>query len=449
MSHDLGREKVGRLLLQLSLPAILSMVTAAVYNLADRIFVGQLNPLGLTAIGITMPFQIIQMALVLMIGVGSSTLISVSCGRGEMERAQAILESAFWYFVVTQALLSILGIWLMDPIFRLLRISAETYPYARTYTLVLLLGGVPGLTGYCLNNAVRALGHARASMIFVIASSALNIVLDALFVWWLRLDVFGAALATIISESLVTVCVLWFFLRHPIEEGWQLRRMRISALWHRPELLRDISVQGLPNFYMQIFATAVNTVLNRSVLSYGNDYDMAAMTIIASLSQFFLMAVYGIGQGAQPIVGFNYGAAQPQRSRECLRLAMGTAVSLMLLVVVLVLIFPGQLVGLFTSDEALVQLTVPYARICLSILPLVAVHSIGTTFLQSIQRPREASFLYILRFGAVLLPSVLLLPRLLGISGVYLASALSDGLSGLAAAGLLLYFFQKQGGEIV
>lgn len=439
---DLGSTPVTVLLMRLSIPAILSMMTAAIYNVVDRIFVGQLNPLGLTAIGITMPVQIIQMAFVLMVGVGSATLISVECGRGDSAKAQRILDIAFYYFVITQLIVTVLGIVFLDPLFVLLNVSTEVFPYARIYTIITLLGGVPGLTGYCLNNAVRAMGHAQESMVYVIVSSAANIALDALFVLGLQWGVAGAAMATVLSQTLVTVFVLRFFCLHPIDPAWTIRRLfpanLLSDAAQTFSSVAEITHNGLPNLYMQIFGTIVNLLLNRSLIRYGGDYHMASMTIIQALNQFFLMAVYGVGQGAQPVFGYNFGAGKPQRTKEALTIALKFVTGVMLLVVALIFLFPNFFVGLFTGEAKLIATTVPNLMICLSVLPFVAIHSISATYFQSTKQPLYATALYILRFGGILIPALLVLPRIFGITGVYAANALSDGLSGLIACVLLI-----------
>lgn len=447
MTDRLGTERLGTLMMLLSFPAILSMITAAVYNLVDRIFVGRMNPLGLTAIGITMPFQIMQMAFVLMIGVGSATLISIECGRGNRKKAQELLRTAQWYFIGMQALVTVLGIVFMDQLFRLLKVSGEVYPYARDYTLIILLGGVPGLTGYCLNNIVRALGHARSAMIYVVVSSAMNILLDAWFVWELGWGVKGAALATALSQTLVTVFVLFFFSKNPIADEGEKTKKALPSPGEFVKNMGEITANGTPNFCMQIFGTVVTILLNQSIMKYGGDYQMASVTIIASLSQFFLMVVYGIGQGIQPILGFNYGAGQNKRVRKCLILALKWGVGLMLAVLILIQLVPRVFIALFTDDQELIRMTVHNTRIYLSMLPLVAVHSIGTTFLQSVKRPRATTVLYILRFGGILLPALWIFPGLLGIDGVYLSNAVSEGLSGLAAGATITYFFYRQNRE--
>lgn len=183
MNKDLGNDKISKLLLDMSIPAILSMLVAAVYNIVDRIFIGRINPLGLTAIGITMPFQVVQMAFILLIGVGGSTLISIRYGEKKYDSAEKILYNSLLLVIISELIITIVCIIFMNTIFDLLGVSKDVYGYARDYIWIILIGGVPGLTGYCLNNSVRSLGHAKESMIIVIVSSILNIILDALFIF--------------------------------------------------------------------------------------------------------------------------------------------------------------------------------------------------------------------------------------------------------------------------
>ncbi|MDO4793760.1 MAG: MATE family efflux transporter [Filifactor alocis] len=444
MTKDLGKDHLGSLILKLSVPAILSMIAAAVYNLVDRIFVGQIDPLALTAVGITMPLQIAQMSFVLMIGVGSSALMSIYMGRKEVERANRILLTATIYIVISLAGLTILGLFFLERIFALLRVSAEVHPMARDYIVIILLGGVPGLSGYCLTNCIRALGHAKEAMIYITVSSILNIVLDYLFVLKLGYGVKGAAVATVISQVLVTVFVARFFLKHPVgEEGFF--HLRGKQLRHN---VAEITKNGLPTLYMQVFGTVVAIVLNRYIIFYGGDYHLASITIITSTSHFFLMVVYGVGQGTQAIFGYNYGAGRMDRTKAALKISLGFVIVFTVTVLVAIQAVPRFFIGLFTDEAELMDITVHNIRIYLSMLPMVGIHSIATTYLTSIEQPKMSTLLYILRYGAILIPALFIFPNLMGADGVYLSNAISEGLSGLIALTVLGYFLRRSPEEL-
>lgn len=440
MKNDLGNDKISTLLFKLSVPAIMSMLVAAIYNIVDRIFIGRVNPLGLTAVGITMPLQVVQMAFVLLVGVGSATLISINYGRGDIDRANRILNNSLVFIVVGELLVTILCIIFLDPIFSLLGVSKDIYEMARDYIVWILIGGVPGLTGYCLNNTVRSLGHSKESMYIVTISSVLNIVLDALFILVFGWGVVGAAVATVISQTLVTVFVLYFFIskHNNVPIG-----LKISDLKVESEIIREIISNGLPNFYMQVFGTVVGVVLNRYIIGFGGDYHLASVTIITSISLFLTMVIYGIGQGVQPIIGYNYGAEKYDRVIDALKMAMKIVVGLGVIFLVLILLTPKIFILLFTDQESLIKITEHNIKIYLLGIMFIGIHSVASTFFQSVKEPKTSSVLYILRYGAILVPCLLVIPNLLGIDGVYLSNAMSDIVSGSVALVLLVRYVRR------
>ena len=434
MKKDLGNDKISKLLLQLSVPAILSMLIAAIYNIVDRVFIGRTNPLGLTAIGITMPFQVIQMAFVLLIGVGGSTLMSIRYGEDDIESAEKILFNSLLYIIISELLLTVLCIVFMEPIFNLLGVSSSVEAYARDYILIILIGGVPGLTGYCLNNMVRSLGFSKQSMIIVFTSSVLNIVLDAIFIFVLGMGVKGAAVATVLSQTLVTVFVIYFFIKNkdvPVKLKFKNNSYNLNTI-------KEITSNGLPNFYMQIFGTILGILLNRFIIHYGGDYHLASVTIITSVMMFFTMVIYGISQGAQPIIGYNFGAKKIDRSIYALKSALVVIIIVAVVALIVLELVPELFVKLFTNEEELIRITNHNIRLYILGLPFIGIHSITTTYFQSIKKPKISSILYILKYGAVLIPLLFIVPKFMGVDGVYLSNALSDTIAGVVALILLL-----------
>lgn len=429
MSKNLGNDKISKLLLDMSIPAILSMLVAAIYNIVDRIFIGRINPLGLTAIGITMPFQVVQMAFILLIGVGGSTLISIKYGEKKYDSAEKILYNSLVLIIISELIISLVCIIFMDPIFDLMGVSKDVYGYAKDYIWIILIGGVPGLTGYCLNNSVRSLGHAKESMIIVMVSSILNIILDALFIFVFKWGVKGAAIATVISQTMVTVFVLYFFIKAediPIKFRKKNASFDLKAVW-------EIFQNGLPNFYMNLFGTIVSIILNRFIIDFGGDYHLASVTIISSVSLFITMIIYGISQGAQPLIGYNFGANKYHRIVETVKLTTGVIVAISSLFLIFIEFYPKLFVYPYTSDTRLLDITGHNIRIYLLGITFVGIHSIATTYFQSIRRPKISSLLYILRYGGILIPFLYIVPKIMGINGVYLSNALSDTISGVVA----------------
>ncbi|MBC2575729.1 MATE family efflux transporter [Peptostreptococcus canis] len=438
MKRDLGNEKISVLLLDQSVPAILSMLVAAIYNLVDRMFIGRINSLGLTAIGITMPFQIVQMAFVLLIGVGGSTLISIKYGEGKIKSAENILINSFIFFIITELLVTILCLIFINPIFSLLGVSNNVYGLAKDYIVVMLLGGIPGLTGYCLNNTVRSLGFSRNAMTYVLLSSVLNIILDAIFIFIFGWGVKGAAIATVISQTLVTIFVLGFFIK---SKGVPIK-LRLNNLKVDFRVVKEVFSNGLPSFYMQVVGTVVGILLNRFIISYGGDYHLASITIISSIGLFFSMFYYGVSQGAQPIIGYNFGAGKIERSIKTVYLTLIFITFISILFMIVLELFPEFLVKFFTKDSGLIKLTVYNIKIYLLGLPFIGIHSISTTYFISIKKPRISSLLNILKFGGIIIPLLYILPNFFGINGVYISNALSDTISGIIAF-VLLYIQLK------
>lgn len=434
MKKDLGSDKISKLLLQLSVPAILGMLIAAIYNIVDRIFIGRINPLGLTAIGITMPFQVIQMAFVLLIGIGGSTLMSIRYGEDDIDSAEKILYNSLLYIVISEIILTVLCILFMEPIFRVLGVSSSVEKFARDYILIILIGGVPGLTGYCLNNMVRSLGFSKQSMVIVLISSVANIILDAIFIFILQMGVKGAAIATVISQTLVTVFVIYFFIKNkdvPVKLKFKNNRYNLNTI-------KEITSNGLPNFYMQIFGTVLGIILNRFIISYGGDYHLASVTIITSIMMFFTMVIYGISQGAQPIIGYNFGAKKLNRSISALKMALAAIVIIAVIALIILETVPYVFIQFFTSNKELISITNHNIRLYILGIPFIGVHSIATTYFQSIKKPKISSVLYILKYGAVLIPLLYIIPRFMGVDGVYLSNALSDTTAGMVALILLI-----------
>lgn len=438
MENNLGTKKVAPLLLELSLPAIVGMLSSAIYNVVDRMFVGRISSLALSGVGITMPIQVLQMAFVLLIGIGSSTMISIKLGEGKKDDAEGILYTAFKYIIIALTLFTILSLVFIEPLFGLLSVSSEASPYAKDYIIIILLGSVVGLPGYCLNNSLRSIGQAAKSMKIILAGSILNIVLDPIFIFTLEMGIRGAALATVISQFYVTVLVLRIFINDkslPIN----LKRKHVgSDRDYVPMILKN----GSPSFYLQIFATFVGIVTNKAILAIGQDLALASITIMSSIFSFYHMIMAGITQGNQPICGYNYGAKQFDRVRQSLKLSLIAAFGVSMIFYAIIFIFPTELVSLFTKDQVLIEETSKAIKLYLFMLPAAGMHIVSAQYFQAVERPTLSTGLSLLRYGIILVPCIYILPRMfnLGITGVYISNAISDGLACIIA----LVFIAKE-----
>lgn len=425
MSHNLEKEKVNRLLWQLSIPAILGMLSSAIFNIADRIFVGKINSMALTAVGITMPIQIFQMAFILLIGIGSSSLISIKLGEGKKEEAEDILYLAFKYIVLFLIVFSVLFLLFLNPLLSLLSVSKQVIPYAKIYIVIIVVGAIIGIPGYCLNNTLRAIGQAKMSMKIIVITSILNIILDPIFIFTFKLGIAGAAIATVLSQTVLTIYVVYAFIKRT-DFLVNLKRRKVAR---ENALLKEFLKMGMPSFYVQILATAVNMIINYSLILFGTDLDIAAVTIMASIFSFYHMVIVGIVQGNNTICGYNWGAKQYGRVRKSLELSLFASFLLSSVLFVMIQLFPHLLVDVFTDDTELARITSSGIKLYLSMLPLVGLQIVSSQYFQAVGKATKSSILSFLRYGIIIIPAIIILAPSLNVKGIYLSNALSDGIA--------------------
>lgn len=429
MNTKLGQEKVGKLLWELSIPAILGMMSSAIFNIADRFFVGKIDPFALSGVGITMPIQMLQMAIILLIGIGSATLISIRLGEDKQEEAENILFLSFKYIIISMLVFAIIFVIFCEQILAAISVSDSVYIYAKPYILIIIIGSIIGIPGYCLNNSLRAIGKANITMKAILWSSILNIILDPIFIFTLDMGISGAAIATVISQTALTIYVTYYF----VTNNTLVIKLKYKKVKNELEILKKVFSNGSPSFFTQILASFVNVFINTSAVHYGSDLDVAAMTIISAIFSFYHMFVIGIAQGNQPIIGYNWGSKQYHRVRESLirSLTYSTIISVVLFLVIQ--IYPSLLISIFTSDESLKSTAVLGMRLYFLMIPLIGVQTISSQYFQGVGKPKFSTVLMVLRYGVVIVPSILILAPLIGIKGIYLSNAISDAIASLIA----------------
>lgn len=439
MNTNLGTEKVSKLLWQLSIPAILGMLSSAIFNIVDRIYVGKISSYALTAVGITMPVQIIQMAFILLIGIGTSSLISIKLGEGKKEEAEDILYLALKYIIIFLMAFSILFIIFLDPIMNLLSISDQVMPYAKEYIVIIIVGSIIGIPGYCLNNSLRSIGQAKISMNIIIITSIINIVLDPIFIFVFNMGIAGAAIATVISQTTLTVYVIYVFIKRP-DFLIHLKKRKIK---NEGRLIVESVRMGLPSFYVQILAAVVNLYINNSLLQYGTDLDIAAVTIMSSIQSFYHMVIVGIVQGNNAICGFNWGAKLYHRVRTSLSLALTYSFVLSSFLLIIILIFPQIVVKPFTNDSELIYLTSKGIRYYLMMLPLTGLQTVSSQYYQVVGKSRRSSVLAFLRYGVIIIPAIFFLAPQFNVIGIYISNAISDGIASIVAIAYIVSELDK------
>ncbi len=432
----LGEENIGKLLLKFSIPAIVGMIVNALYNIVDRIFIGNfVDSLGLAGITIAFPIMIILMAFAMLIGVGATSLISIRLGENKKEEAELILGNAMVLFVIFSISISILGLIFLDPILKLFGASPQVLPYSREYLSIILFGAVFQTIGFGMNNFIRAEGNPKRAMSTMLIGAILNTILDPIFIIVFNMGIKGAALATIISQLVSAIWVLSYFFgkRSSLvvrKENWRLEL----------PIVKGILAIGSAPFAMQVAASGITTLLNHSLKTYGGDLAISAYGAINSFATILLMPIFGINQGAQPIIGFNYGAKKYDRVKKTLLLAIIAATSVTIIGFIVTRIFPTQLVALFNrKDKELIGIGANGMKIFFTMLPLIGFQIVSSNYFQATGKPKQSMLLSLSRQVLILIPAILILPRFFGLNGVWMAGPTSDFFASLLTGAFILY----------
>ncbi len=426
MKHqdDLAAKPITRLLLQYSVPAIIGMLVNALYNIVDRVFIGNIpneGPLAITGIGITMPISTIILACGMLVGIGTTANISIKLGQGQRMLAERIIGNNITLSVMISLLLTVFGLGFKESILRLFGASELTLPYADQYITVILLGTLFNVLGYSLNSNIRADGKPIIAALTMIVGCAINIVLDPIFIFGFGWGIKGAALATVISQFVTSIWVLLYFVLQKSNLKFKINDLKLDF-----SLVKMILAIGAAPFAMQLATSLVQVISNNALKTYGGDLAIGAMATISSISLIFLMPIFGINQGSQPIIGYNYGAGEYGRVRQAFLYSLGFGTLILAVGFIMVEFFPTTIISLFNSDPELMAITVRGIRIYLFMLTFVSVSIIGSNFFQSIGKARLAIVLSLLRQLILLVPLIFILPRFIGLDGVWLAQPISD-----------------------
>ncbi len=423
-AERLGQEKILPLLLSFSIPAIVGMLVQALYNVVDRIFVGNgVGPLGLAGLTVVFPVMLVQMALAMLIGLGATALISIRMGEGRKKEAEAIMSNAFGMLVLISLLFTFLGITFLDPLIRLLGASEAVLPYSRDYLSIILYGSVFQALGFGLNHMIRAQGSPKIAMATMLIGAITNTILDPVFIFLFGWGIKGAAFATILSQALSAAWVISYFLRGKSHLRLNLKRVHKIE----PAVVLQIVSIGFAPFAMQLAASVLNLILNKSLAHYGGDLAISAMGIVFSVNTLFMMPIFGINQGSQPIIGFNFGAKKYERVKETLFYAAAGATAIVTLGFLATRLLPVSLVSLFgRQDQELMDLGIRAMKTVMVMFPIIGLQIVGANYFQAVGKPKRAAFLSLSRQVLLLIPLLLVLPRFWGLQGVFRAFPFSD-----------------------
>lgn len=435
----LATEKIGKLLWLYAWPAVISQIIASVYNIVDRIFIGQgVGALAIAGLAITMPIMNIVHAFGALIGVGSSARMSIVLGRKDVNWAEKILGNSMVFTIILSGLVMISGYLFMDNILARFGATADTIAYAKEYLLVVLPGMFLTTVTFNLTGLIRASGYPTKSMLILVGGAILNMILDPIFIFAMNLGIAGAAWATTISMAIMAIASILHFVSPK-----SFIRFRRHAWAPKSYIFKNITLIGMSPFLMNVAASAVVAILNNQLIRYGSDLTVGAYGIVNTYASLLVMLFLGICQGMQPIAGYNYGACQFGRLKEVYILTMKICVWTGFAGALIACAIPQYLARIFTTDADLIRICVPATRLLMVMFPLIGFTIVNSNFFQSIDKPWIAIVTSLSRQVLFLVPLCYLVPLVFerlgfnGLTGVWTACTISDVIGAVLAACLL------------
>jgi putative MATE family efflux protein len=431
---ELADTRIGRLLFKLSLPAFFGMVVTMLYNVVDTIFIGQyVGPLGIAGLTIVFPVQMLAMGVGQMSGMGGASLISRLLGANDIPRAQRSLGNSVSSTVLLSLVVLIAGESRPDFWLKLIGASGTILPYARDYLTVILVGMVFMTLSMAFNGLIRSEGNARVAMIGMIIGAGLNIVLDAVFIIPLGMGIKGAAWATVIAQFISLVYFLQYYY-----SGKSHLKITKKGLVLDISILKQIYAIGISSLAMTLAGSLSVILVNRVLGSYGGDYAISAFGIVNRIMMFAVLPGMVVGQGLQPILGFNYGAGRYHLALRGIKIALAWATSICILAFLLLFFIPEIFVRIFTTDVDLIDISAHAAQCIFLTLPILSFAFVGQLIFVSLGKALKSFITSLARPALFLIPTVLIFPHFWGLDGVWLAFPITDGLTVVLTVALLI-----------
>lgn len=436
---ELGTEKIGKLLKNYAVPAIIAMTASSLYNMVDSIYIGQgVGALALSGLGVSFPLMNLSTAFGTLVGVGGSTMLSVLLGQRNYNAANKVLGNICSLNVMIGVLFMAVCLTWLDPILHFFGATENTLPYARDYMEIILYGNVVTHLYFGLNGAMRSSGNPRFAMGLTLFTVIFNAILDPLFIFWLHMGVRGAACATVIAQVAALTIIMWAFSRRDRAVHFEKGIFRLDL-----KVALDSFQVGMGPFLMNSVACLVNMFINQQLLKYSGDLGIGAYGIVHRISFLFLMIVMGLNQGMQPIAGYNYGARHYKRVTEVYWATVKLAVGVALVGFIASIAFPQTMCRIFTSDQQLLALSSKGLRLINLVFPFVGFQMVSTNFFQSLGMVNKSVFLSLSRQLLFLIPCLYLLPLALDANGVWLSFPVSDFISSTVTLVMVLNLLKK------
>lgn len=439
----LGTEPIGKLLFKLAVPTVVAQLINMLYNLVDRIYIGHIPEVGtaaLTGLGVCMPVIMIVSAFAMLVGAGGAPRASIALGRKEPEQAEKILGNCFiLQLIISVILTAVLLIWNED-LMQAFGATPNALPYAVEYMNIYAFGTLFVQLTLGMNSFITAQGFTKVSMLSVILGAATNIILDPILIFGFHMGVRGAALATVISQSLSSVWVICFLMSKK-----SVIRLKPKNMGLRPKIILPCISLGAATFVMQASESVISICFNTSLRGYGGETAVGAMTILTSVMQFAMLPLQGIAMGSQPITSYNYGAGNVQRVKKTFRLLLMACLTYSTLLWAIIMINPGLFASIFSPDPKLIEYTAWALRIFMAVMFMFGAQIACQMTFTSIGSAMNSIIVAVVRKFVLLLPMIYLIPMLVEnkVMGVYLAEPISDFLAVTFTVTLFSFQFRK------
>lgn len=430
--NDFGKGSVSSNIIKMAVPMTLAQLINVLYNVVDRMYLGHMDgdsSLALTGVGLTFPIITIISAFANLFGMGGAPLCSIARGKKDLNRAENIMGNSFALLFLSGTILMVLGYLFRRPVLYLFGASDITYQYANDYIRIYLAGTLFVMMGLGMNSFINSQGFARTGMMTVLLGAVVNIILDPLLIFGYRMGVKGAALATVISQCLSAIWVLSFLTGKKAILKLSFRRMHLQA-----KLVKEISALGCAGFVMAVTNGLVQIVCNASLQSYGGDLYVGIMTVINSVREVLTMPVYGLTNGAQPVLGFNYGAGEYKRVKAGIVFMTASCIVYTTAAWAVTYFVPEKLIRIFNNDTQLLAAGRTAMQIYFMGFFLMSLQFAGQSVFTALGKSKQAVFFSLLRKAIIVVPLTLLLPKIgtLGIHGVFWAEPISNLIGGMA-----------------
>ncbi len=431
-NNDFSNRPVWKCIISQAIPLTIAQFVQLLYNVVDRIYLGHMgkgHSLALTGVGLTFPVITLIMAFTALFGVGGIPLFSIERGRGNSEKAGKILGNSYALLLISSAVLMLLGYIFLRPVLFAFGASNDSYIFGAAYLRIYLVGTVFSMTSAGLNGYISAQGYPRIAMLSTVIGALINIALDPVLIFLLKLGVSGAALATVISQTVSAIWVLRFLTKKQIPVPLRPENIRLDK-----SITLDISRLGASNFIMQGTNFAVQVVCNSTLAKYGGDLYVGIMTVTNSVREIFILPINGIISGAQPVISYNFGAGDHDRVRSGINFNTAMGVVYTALAWLVVIIFPKFFFTLFSDDRMLLNAGTVALKVYFFGFVFMALQFAGQSTFQALGDAKHAIFFSLLRKAFIVVPLTLILPAVgFGVTGVFLAEPISNVIGGIAS----------------